>query len=321
METEIKIPQTLKEAIELFSDEEFSFNFLVNFRWPEGVKCPFCGSIARHAFIKTRKTWQCKECKKRFTIKVGSIMEDSPLPLSTWFAAMWLISNAKNGISSYEVARALGVTQKTGWFLLHRVRHIMQTGSVEKMSGPIEVDETFIGGLEKNKHTSKKQNAGRGGVGKQIVMGILERGIEKGESKVRTKVVSDTGKDTLQSEIKAQVEPGAEVYTDAHKGYHGLDEDFKHAFVDHAIAYAEGRVHTNGIENFWSLFDRMLGGTYIHIDPRHLASYFDEESYRFNHQKTSDAGRFLTALMAITGKRLTWEELTERGLAHIAPKE
>jgi hypothetical protein len=252
-------------------------------------------------------------------VKVGTIFEDSPLKLEVWFAAMWLITNAKNGISSYEVGRALGVCQKTAWFLLHRIRHLMETGSLDKMLGPVEADETYIGGKAKNKHASKN-NHDRGVKGKEIVMGILQRGTEVEHSKVRAKVIPNTIKHTLQNEIKANVQPGAVLNTDAHAGYQGLSEEYKHAWVDHLVKYAEGSIHTNGAENFWSLFKRMLGGTYVHVDPRHLQAYVDEETYRFNNRKTDDAARFVSTLMQSYGKRLTWDNLTERGLSSMLPK-
>jgi len=230
---------------------------------------------------------------------------------------MWMIAACKNGISSYEIHRALGITQKTAWFLLHRVRLAMQNGSLEMMSGPVECDETFIGGLEKNKHHDKKQRKGRGGIGKQIVMGILERGAEGGSSRMRAKVVPNTHGETLKGEVKASVTPGASVFTDAHGGYRGLSADLEHQWVDHAVRYVEGQVHTNGCENFWSLFSRMLGGTYTHIDPRHLQSYVDEQVHRFNNRHTNDAGRFADVLGSVSGKRLTYRTLTGRGLAPI----
>ncbi len=314
MESEIPFPQTLQEAIKTFSDPEVAHRFAVNLRWPEGVTCTQCGG-KRHSFIKTRRTWECKACKKRFTVKTGSLMEDSPLKLETWMTAVWLITGAKNGISSCEVSRALGVTQKTAWFLLHRIREAMQNGSMEKMTGPVEVDETFIGGKEKNKHSHKKQNKGRGTVGKEIVMGVLERGGE-----VRVKHIPDTEKETLHAQVKKQVEPGAEVFTDALVAYRSLSPEFKHQWIDHAVKYAEGQVHTNGLENFWSLFDRMLGGTYTHIDPRHLAAYLNEESYRYNMRKGNDAKRFAKVTGSLQDKRLTYQELTGRGLKTLAPE-
>ncbi len=276
--------------------------------------------------------WNCKGCRKQFSVKQGTIFEDSPIGLDKWMCAIWLVCNAKNGISSCEVARAIGVTQKSAWFLLHRIRLAMQTGTLEKMSGPVEIDETFVGGLEKNKHKDKKQHKGRGGVGKTIVLGILQRGNgtkdetgrrrkaqERIYSQVQATVIKDTAQITLQTEITSRVKQGAEVFTDAYRGYNGLSESFKHSFIDHAVKYAEGRVTTNGIENFWSLFDRIVHGTYIKPEPQHLFRYMDEQTFRFNHRSGTDLTRFLQTLMQISGKRLTYEELITSHLENLGP--
>ena len=326
------LPQSLLEATRYFSNPDTCLNFAVSMRWPNGVACPRCGCM-EPSFISTRRIWKCKGCKRQFSVKVGTIFEDSPLGLDVWFVAMWLIVNAKNGISSYEVSRALGVTQKTAWFLLHRVRHIMKTGSLDKLEGEIEVDESFVGGLEKNKHKDKKQNAGRGGVGKQIVLGVLERGnTQKDEngklrkkdervySQIRVNIIPDTTQVTLHGEIKANVTEDAEVYTDAHRGYNGLSNDFKHAFVDHAVKYAEGKVYTNGVENFWSLLDRSIHGTYIKPEAQHLLRYVDEQAFRFNYRSGTDATRFLQTMQGIEGKRLTYDKLITSHLKYLMPK-
>jgi transposase-like protein len=311
---DLYIPKTLHEALKHFANPDVAHNFMVSLRWPDGVTCPNCEG-KEHSYISTRRTWACKGCKTRFTVKKGSIMEDSPLSIELWLAAMWLISGAKNGISSCEIARSLGICQKSAWFLLHRIRHVMSTGSMDAFVGEIEVDETFIGGLEKNKHSDKKLKAGRGSVGKDIVMGILERATNgQPASQIRTKVFPDTGRETLHAEIKASVAKGSTVYTDAHRGYRGMPDGWEHQWVDHAVSYVEGNVHTNGCENFWSLFDRMLHGTYTHIDPQHLQAYADEMCYRFNNRKGVDGERFAVVAASTPGKRLTFKQLTERGL-------
>lgn len=313
-ETIIRFPRTLVEAVQQFCDPDEAHHFAVMLRWPDGVTCTGCGS-KRLSFISTRRTWACRECKKRFTVKTGSLMEDSPLKLGTWMVAVWLITGAKNGISSYEVSRALGVCQKTAWFLLHRIRLAMHQGSFEKSPGPVECDETWVGGLDKNRHKNKKRSGGKSGAhSHELVMGILERGTEGSVSRIRAKVLPDEKNSTLQAEVLANVEPGAQVFTDGHFAYKALSAEYKHAWVDHALTYVRGEVHTNGLENFWSLFQRMLGGTYTHVDPRHLQSYLDEEVYRFNERKMDDVGRFVAAVCSMPGKRLTWRELTERGL-------
>jgi transposase-like protein len=311
MESKIATPKSLQEAIILFSDKLVCHNYMVSKRFPNGVACPHCGDIAV-GFVQTRLIWNCKGCKKQFSVKVGTVLEESPLPLSTWLPAFWLIANAKNGISSCELGRALNVTQKTAWFMLHRIRLVMQQGTFEKLAGTIEADETFIGGLEKNKHKGKKLNRGRGGVGKAIVMGLLERAPESG-SKVKVALVPDTSKDTLQTRIRDSVAVGSVVHTDAHAGYHGLGAAYAHAFVDHAVEYVRDTVvHTNSLENYWSLLKRTLRGTYVSCDVEHLPKYLDEQTFRFNHRKDNDAGRFETAIGSVNGKRLTYKKLTER---------
>lgn len=312
MENKEQFPQTLLEAIRFFSIEENALNFMIQLRWADGITCPRCKS-QRNNFISTRKLWICKDCKKNFTVKQGTIMEDSPIGLDKWLAAIWMIANCKNGISSYEIHRDLGITQKSAWFLLHRIRLAMQQGSFDKLSGTVECDETFVGGLAKNMHKHKREERikGRGAVGKAIVMGILER---RGE--VRAKVVANTTQETLHSEIKTNVEKGSNVYTDQFPGYNGLEPDFVHRFVNHAVEYVNGSVHTNGIENFWSLLKRGLKGTYISVMPFHLFRYVDEQSFRFNNRKNNDAGRFLKACESITGRRLTYKDLIGQTLMH-----
>jgi len=251
--------------------------------------------------------WKCKACKRQFSVKVGSIFEDSPLGLDKWLAGMWLIVNSKNGVSSHEVARSLGISQKSGWFLLHRIRLAMQTGSFSKFVGEVEADETFIGGKARNMHKSVRQQkiTGTGGKDKAIVAGIMERGGE-----VRATVVSDTKGATLQAQVRENVKPGATVYSDSLLSYTGLGVDFDHATVDHAERYVEGRVHINGMENFWALLKRGLHGTYVSVQPFHLFRYLDERMFTFNERGDDDLGRFMTALGTVAGRRLTWAELT-----------
>lgn len=304
MENTNNIPQTLQQAIVYFSDKENAFKFMVELRWPNGITCPRCGS-SEHSFISTRHIWKCKGCKKQFSVKVGTIMEDSALGLDTWLSAMWLIANAKNGISSYEIERSLGVTQKTGWFLLHRIRLAMQAGTIEKLTGTVEVDETYIGGKARNMHKGKRKAKGRGAVGKAIVMGLLERG-----GKVVTEVVKDTKKKTVHAQVKDKVAKDANLFTDTFASYTGLEEDYIHEAVNHsAQEYVRGVVHTNGIENFWSLLKRCIKGTYIAIEPFHLFRYLDEEAFRYNERKRNDAERFMLVASAVSGKRLTYKKL------------
>jgi transposase-like protein len=304
---EKNFPKTLQQAIKFFSDTETCTTFMAQMRWPEGVTCPYCEGKAV-SYLSTRHKWKCmnKACHKQFSVKVGTIMEDSPIGLDKWLAAIWLIANAKNGISSYEVHRALGVTQKSAWFLLHRIRLAMQTGTFEKMSGQVEVDETYIGGLARNMHRDKRGKlGGTGGSGKVAVMGLLER-----NGKVRAKVLGDVKQLTLQSEVREHVESGSELFTDAHRSYFGLKADYMHQVIDHAEKYVDGQIHTNGIENFWSLLKRGIKGTYVSVEPFHLFRYLDEQTFRFNTRKGKDADRFVETVKSIAGKRLTYEQLT-----------
>ncbi len=309
MKNKGQFPTTLQQAIIYFSDAENCTNFLSQMRWPNGVECPIC--LSREvSYLSTRRLWKCKACKKQFSVKVGSIMEDSPIGLDRWLAAIWLIANAKNGISSCELARSLGMTQKSAWFVLHRIRKAMQNGSLGKLSGHVEVDETFIGGLARNMHKSKRGKLSRTGfIGKVAVMGLLER--HGGE--VRTMIVPGTTKGILQPKVRQSIEEGSNVYSDAHGAYTGLDDAYVHGVINHAEKYVDGQIHTNGIENFWSLLKRMIKGTYVSVEPFHLFRYLDEQTFRFNTRKGTDADRFVKAAAALTGRRLTYDELIGKG--------
>ncbi|MBA2607186.1 MAG: IS1595 family transposase [Acidobacteria bacterium] len=276
-----KLPNTLQEAILYFSDKDVCLELVSSLRWEDGIAvCPRC-ECSETSFLKTRKIWKCKGCKKQFSVKVSTIFEDSPLGLDKWLIAMWLIVNAKNGISSYELGRALGFKQKTAWFVLHRIRLAMETGSFVKLSGNVEVDETFIGGKAKNMHKAKREAIiqGRGSVGKTAVMGLLER-----KGRVLAKVIESTDRKTLHKEVKDNVEQGANLFTDEWRPYRGLDEDYIHQVINHGIEYVKGNVHTNGIENFWSLLKRTIKGTYVSVEPFHLERYLAEQTFRFNER-------------------------------------
>jgi len=313
METTIQFPKTLQEAIAYFSDSDRCFEYAVKLRWPNGkITCPRCGSD-KHSFISTRRLWWCKGCKQQFTMKVNTIFEDSPLGMDKWMTALWLLVNCKNGISSCEVARDLGVTQKTAWFMLHRLRLAMQTGSFSKLGGEVEVDETFIGGKARNMHPQKKslRVTGRGGKDKVPVMGILERGGE-----VRTAIVPSRKKKVLQNEIKKHVKAGSALYSDALRSYDGLDSEFAHKVIDHAVAYVDGKVNTNGLENFWSLLKRSLKGTYVSVEPFHLFRYLDEQSFRFNNRKEmNDSERFEEVMSQVLNRRVTFNQLTGKEIS------
>jgi transposase-like protein len=313
----MEAPKTLQEAIWFFSNYDYCREFMISVRWADGiVRCPTCGS-QKVTYLANAKLYKCsvKHPLQKFSLKVGTIFEDSPLPLEKWLPAVWLICGAKNGISSYEIHRALGVTQKSAWFMMHRIRLAMQSGSFKKAGGEgfeVEVDETFIGGKARNMHKAerKRKITGTGGKGKAIVFGVLERG-----GKVHTQVIADRLSKTVKPIIKERVHDGATLYTDVMLGYSGLESDYAHQMVNHAVEYVNGRVHTNGLENFWSLLKRGLNGTYVSVEPFHLFRYLDEQCFRFNNHATkdnplNDADRFTFAMTQIAGRRLTYAELT-----------
>lgn len=301
-------PRTLQEAIVYFSDIDNCINYLVTRRWPNGVVCPTCGSQSV-SFVPSRRVWQCKtrHPKAQFSIKVGTIMEDSPIGLDKWLPVMWLLGNCKNGISSYEVAKDIGVTQKTAWFMLHRIRLAMQDETSNKLGGEVEVDETFIGGKARNMHIEKRKRVitGTGGKDKAMVLGMVERG-----GKVRTMTVDNRRKHALQSSVRDHVEAGSAIFSDELKSYDGLAADYQHAVINHAVEYANGNVHTNTMENFWSLLKRGLHGTYISVEPFHLFRYLDEQAFRYNNRKDmDDSARFDAITAQIVGRRVTYKEL------------
>jgi|SRR5579862_524312 len=323
---EVRTPTTLLEAVRYFADPDRALSFLASVRWPDGnVKCPTCGG-AEVSFLSTRRLWKCKNDHERqqFSIKVGTIMEDSPIGLDKWLPAVWLIVNCKNGVSSYELARALKVTQKTAWFLLHRIRLAMQE-SGGLLGGPgskVEVDETFIGGNARKMNRRQRAKAmapGKGGSpytsGKEIVLGMLERG-----GRVRLKHIKRVDQRTLLSEVESHVAKGAEVHTDELSGYGLLaGADYAHKVINHAETYVDGNIHTNGIENFWSLLKRTIRGTYVSVEPFHLFRYLDEQAFRFNARKGTDRSRFIQVLGAIVGRRLTYKQLIGLDAAMATP--
>jgi len=305
-------PTTLQEAIVFFSDPVNCREYLVAQRWPDGVTCPKCGS-KNVLFMDKYNRWKCREGhdSPQFTLKTGTIMEDSPIGLDKWLMVMWQIVNSKNGISSCEVHRAIGITQKSAWFMDHRIRFSLSMGPGNKLSGQVEADETYIGGKARNMHRAKRERVitGTGGKDKAAVMGILERGNKTVGGKVRTTVVDNVKKGTLQAEVREHVLAGSALFTDALKSYNGLNE-FQHEVVDHAVEYVRGEVHTNGLENFWSLLKRGISGTYVSVEPFHLFRYLDEQAFRYNNRVGfEDKDRFDMAVRQIVGKRLTWNHL------------
>jgi len=318
------IPQTLQEAIQYFSDEQVCIDAVAMMRWPDGPRCPDCrlDDAKNPYYIKTQKRWKCRSCRRQFSVKVGTIFEDSPISLQKWLPAMWMLVSCKNGISSWELHRALGVSQKTAWFMLQRLRLALKApdlgfklGGTE--SGGVEVDETFVGGKLKNMHRDRRERFAAqsghtgGATGKAIVVGMLDRDARQ----IRAKVVPNVKRETLQTEVLKNVKYGSKVYTDNAVPYDNLRQKYIHEVVDHSQEYVRGQVHTNGLENFWSLLKRNLKGTYVCVEPFHLERYIDEQVFRYNNRATKDnplkdSDRFLLALSQVAGKRLTFAELT-----------
>lgn len=307
-------PTTLMEAMAKFSDEDKAFEFAVSLRWPGGVTCPLCG-CDKHSFLSTRKTWQCKGCNKQFSVKKGSIFEGSPIPIGKWLIAMWLIANAKNGISSYELHRSIGVTQKTAWFMLHRIRLAMQNGTMELLKGTVEADETYIGGKVANMHAWRREARrvyGKRFDNKTAVFGMMERG-----GRVEARIIENNDRKTLGKHILARVDGYSKLFTDAHSGYDNMSFHYEHHIINHACEYVRGNVHTNSIENFWSLLKRTINGTYVSVEPFHLSRYLAEQVFRFNHRKGNDASRFIIAMTQVSGRRLTYAQLTGKEAASV----
>jgi transposase-like protein len=315
MDAKPEQPKTLQEAIRYFSDEQICIDTVAELRWPDGPVCPACGH-KDHYYLKTQKRWKCKECYKQFTVKLGTIFEESPLGLDKWLVALWMLVNCRNGVSSYEVHRAIGITQKSAWFMLQRLRLALQNGSITKLGGsgaPVEVDETFIGGKARNMHKVRRIRITTVGkyAAKTVVVGVLERG-----GKVRTAVIPDRRGRVVDQIVRKHVLPGTEVHTDEFTGYTTLSDEYVHKVINHLEGYVKENVHTQGIENFWSLLKRGLGGTYVSVEPFHLFRYVDEQAFRFNNRKDdngqllNDAQRFAIALSQIAGKRLTLAEVT-----------
>lgn len=323
----MKSPKTLIEAIQYFSDEQVCIDAVAMMRWPQGVRCGYCDTDKPY-YLKAQKRWKCRSCRKQFSVKVNSIFEDSPISLKKWLPALWLLVNCKNGVSSYEIARDLGVTQKSAWFMLQRLRLALRArdfsfklGSGD--GGGVEIDETFVGGKPVNMHKERKLRIARiqgqqsrkaneyGRAGKAVIMGMYDREARQ----VRATVVPNVKRETLQNEILNNIEYGSTIYSDQAVSYNALRDKYVHETVSHVDSYVRGQVHTNCLENFWSLTKRTLRGTYVCVEPFHLDRYVDEQVFRFNNRATrdnplNDADRFYIALSQVANKRLTYAELT-----------
>ncbi|HXW50973.1 MAG TPA: IS1595 family transposase, partial [Candidatus Acidoferrales bacterium] len=289
-------PRTLLEAVRYFADLDVARGFLAHLKWPDGITCPSCAS-QDISDMPTRKMYRCKLCKRQFSVKVGTIFEDSPIGLDKWLPAVWALSSAKNGVSSHELARSIGVTQKTGWFMLQRIRLAMKTkGFQAPLYGTVEVDETFIGGKVKNMSLRKrKAKPAQAYWDKTAVMGVLQRGGE-----VRAFTIPEPKAPYMQAGVRDNVAEGSQVYTDGHHAYRPLEFAYEHRFVDHLLnQYVNGQVHTNGIENFWCLLKRAIKGTYIKPEPQHISRYVDEQVFRFNSRGLLDADRFAVVLAKV----------------------
>jgi transposase-like protein len=308
----METPKTLLEAINFFSVYENCRQFMIAIRWADGVvRCPYCDAT-KLTYLEKARVYRCygKHDKQKFSLKVGTIFEDSAISLEKWLPAAWLISNCKNGISSYELARALGVTQKSAWHMLHRLREAM-TDTVDKIGGgsaPVEIDETFVGGRIQNMHKKKRIESNAKGGNKAIVFGMLERG-----GRVKAHVIADRKRQQIEPAMSKAITSGAKIITDEFSTYQFATDAYSREVVNHALEYVNGHVHTNGIENFWSLLKRGLRGTYISVEPFHLDAYVAEQVFRYNNRKDSDDfTRFATCIMGIQGKRLTYQALTQR---------
>jgi transposase-like protein len=300
-------PTNLVQAINYFADDDRAFAFVMRMRWDDGpVVCPRC-SHKETTYVQTRRIWKCKGCKKQFSIKVGTIFEDSPIGFDKGLPAVWLITNSKNSVSSHELGRALGVTQKTAWFMLHRIRLAFETPAYKKMTGTVEVDETYVGGKAKNMHMWQRQIRirGRGMVAKTPVQGAKNRETNT----VRAEVIH-TGSKTYAQNVTEWVTLGSTVYTDQFSGYCRLGDRFQHDYVTHTNSeYVRGEIHVNGMENFWALLKRALKGTQTHTNPEHLHRYVQERVFAYNNCLMDDIGRMKVAMRRTAGRRITYAEL------------
>ncbi len=301
------LPKTLTGITRYFADPQVCIDFVAFLRWQDGNPvCQHCGKAGAY-FLATRKIYKCKDCRKQFSVKMGTIFEESAVSLDKWLLAIWHIANCKNGISSYELGRNIGVTQRTAWFMNHRIRTAMTVGSIEKLSGTIEADETYIGGDAKNMHSKeRKRRVKKAGspAHKSAVLGMVQR-----RGKVRAQVIQSRDAATIREFVTSNAEQGSEIMTDEWRGYHNLHNLYRHEVINHSVEYVRNNIHTNSIENFWSLLKRTIKGTYVSVSPEHLQKYVEEQAFRYNERKGNDQQRFVSMIESISGKRLTWTQL------------
>lgn len=292
--------KTLPELFKAFPTEQVAIDHLTSIRWANGKFCPLCGNTdaARIGTLTGTNTHKCYACRQRFSIKVGTIFQDTKLPLRTWYAAIWMITNHPKGIASTTLATDLGITQKSAWFVLHRLRHAARTDSFNApLSGTVAADETYVGGAEKNRHANKKRGD-RGVGGKTVVMGLVAK-----DGEVRAGVVDDSGQNALHYVVLNHVEAGATLVTDMHRGYHGLGADFAHEKVNHSKGqYVNKAGHsTNAVESLWALFKRQYHGTHHWISPKHMDAYINEMTFRLNRRELDKGSRVNSLLGQIEG--------------------